>query len=311
MNARSAPAAAKPRICVCICTYKRPRLIAELLRTLDGQETEGLFDFALVVVDNDRSESGRTVVEAEAGRLKTPVLYIVEPEQNIALARNKAVANAHGDFLAFIDDDELPGPRWLLNMFKALTLFETAGVLGPVVPRYEVSPPRWVLAGRFFERPRYFSGYYLFWESTRTGNCLLRRSIFDDKGDWFLPKFGSGGEDRDFFKRMIARGHVFVWCDEAPVYESVPQERMRKAIHLKRALLRGKLTYRSQINRPVRVIGSCIAILYYSLGLPFLLMMAPLFGFDIFMKNLIRDCDHLGKVLAVCRIDLVRDRYIT
>jgi succinoglycan biosynthesis protein ExoM len=311
MKARSMPVPLKPQICVCICTYKRPRLLGELLGALDRQETAGLFEHTIVVVDNDKSESGRTVVEDESNRLKIPILYLVEPEQNIALARNKAVANAHGDYVAFIDDDELPDSRWLLNMYKALILFETAGVLGPVLPRYDVLPPRWVLNGRFFERPRYFSGYFLDWELTRTGNCLLRRAIFEEKEDWFLPKFGSGGEDRDFFKRMIARGHVFVWCDEAPVYESVLQERMKKRVKLKRALLRGKLTYRSQMNRPEKMLGSMTAVIYYSLGLPLLLLMSPLFGFDIFMKNLIRDCDHLGKILAMCKIDLVRERYIT
>lgn len=301
----------KPQICVCICTYKRPRLLGELLGTLNRQETAGLFEYTIVVVDNDKSESGRTVVESEAHRLKIPIRYFVEPEQNIALARNKAVANAHGDYVAFIDDDELPDLLWLLNMYKALILFETAGVLGPVLPRYNVPPPRWVLSGRFFERPRYFSAYFLYWELTRTGNCLLRRAIFEGNGDWFLPQFGSGGEDRDFFKRMSARGHVFVWCNEAPVYESVPQERMKKRVMLKRALLRGKLTYRSQMNSPEKMLGSFAASVFYSLGLPFLFLMSPLFGFDIFMHNLIRDCDHMGKILAMCKIDLVRDRYVT
>jgi hypothetical protein len=35
----------------------------------------------------------------------------VEPRQGIARARNLAVAHAHGDFLAFLDDDELPPAR--------------------------------------------------------------------------------------------------------------------------------------------------------------------------------------------------------
>jgi succinoglycan biosynthesis protein ExoM len=301
----------KHHISVCVCTYKRPRLLATLLRTLEGQETGGLFDYEIVVVDNDRSGSARQIVESQIGQSKLPIHYFVEPKQNIAMARNKAIANSKGDFVAFLDDDELPDSRWLLNLFRALILFETAGVLGPVLPCYDVPPPRWVLKGRFFERPTYFSGYFLHWDRTRTGNCLLRRDLFQGDGDWFLPKFGSGGEDRDFFKRMIAHGHVFVWCNEAPLHEAVPPERWKKDVMLKRALLRGKMTYNSRRDRPGDALASFAAAHYYSVGLPFLLIFSPVFGFDVFMKTLIRDCDHLGKIFAMCKIDLIKDRYVT
>ena len=145
---------AKHHICVCICTFKRPRLLAGLLRALDTQETEGAFDYDIVVVDNDEAGSARLVVEFEATRTKKAIRYYVEPEQNIALARNKAVENARGDLVAFIDDDELPDSRWLLNMYRALMLFETAGVLGPVLPRYEAPPARLGHQGQVLRPPR-------------------------------------------------------------------------------------------------------------------------------------------------------------
>jgi succinoglycan biosynthesis protein ExoM len=311
MTAGSQPRSEKPRICVCICTYRRPRLLAGLLIALDRLETGGIFDYSIVVVDNDRSESGRQIVESEAARSKTPIRYFVEPEQNIAMARNKAIANAQGDFLAFIDDDELPEPRWLLHFYKAMALYQTAGVLGPVLPRYEAPPPAWILKGRFFDRPTHRSGYALDWHRTRAGNCLIRKGVFEGPGPWFLPIYGSGGEDRDFFKRMISRGHKFVWCNEAPVHELVPRERMKKTVMLKRALLRGKMAYHSQKGRADRILASGGAVLIYSLGLPFLLVCSPIFGYDVFMRYLVKDCDHLGKLLAMLKVDLVKDRYIT
>jgi glycosyltransferase involved in cell wall biosynthesis len=300
----------KPHICVCICTFKRPRQLGKLLRALKGQETGDLFEYGTVVVDNDRSGSARQIVESQIIQSKLPTHYFIEPVQNIAMARNKAVANSQGDFIAFIDDDELPSPRWLLNLYRALVLFETDGVLGPVLPRYEVPPPSWVLRGRFFERATYYSGYFLNWWITRTGNCLLKRSLFKGPDGQFLPEFGSGGEDRDFFKRMIYRGHVFVWCAEAPVYEAVPPERWKKSIMLKRALLRGKMTYHARKTSPVNILGSFAAVLFYSTGLPFLLLFSSVFGFDVFMRYLIRDCDHLGKIGALLGLDLVKERYI-
>jgi glycosyltransferase involved in cell wall biosynthesis len=285
-------------------------LLKGLLRALDAQENGGLFEYSIVVVDNDRSGSARQTVASQINQSRLAIHYFIEPQQNIAMARNKAVANSNSDFIAFIDDDEFPDSRWLLHLYRALTLFETAGVLGPVLPRFEVPPPSWVLKGRFFERPTYFSGYFLHWERTQTGNCLLKSDIFEGGDGWFLPKFGSGGEDRDFFKRMIARGHVFVWCNEAPLYEAVPPERWKKGVMLKRALLRGKMTYISRKHRPGDTLGSAVALICYSVSLPFLFLFSPVFGLEVFMETLIRDCDHLGKILALFKINIVKDTYI-
>jgi len=300
----------KKHISICICTFKRPRLLSGLLRDLESQATEDFFDYSIVVVDNDMTASARAAVETEAHRLRIEIGYFVEPEQNIAKARNKAVANSRGDFVAFIDDDELPDSRWLLKMFQALNFFETDGVLGPVLPRFLSSPPPWVKRGKFFERPAHYSGYFLFPEFTRTGNCLLRRSIFKNNEDWFRPQFGSGGEDRDFFGRLIARGCVFVWCNEAPVYEAIHSERWNKWNLLKRALLRGKMTYFSRKTNLKDILRSCFAIIFYSMGLPLLLLLSPAIGFDIFMKYLISDFDHIGKINALFNINLLKTRYV-
>src|SRR5262245_23547681 len=97
------------QISVCICTYRRPELLGRLLRELAMQETGGLFTYSVIVVDNDRAETARPVVAAAIiESFPVPITYCVEPRQSIARARNRAVATATADFIAFIDDDELP-----------------------------------------------------------------------------------------------------------------------------------------------------------------------------------------------------------
>src|SRR5436190_12853645 len=96
-------------ISVCICTYKRPQLLGRLLVELACQETGGLFTYSIVVVDNDRLQSAEAVV---SGFAAVSVKYCVEPRQNIALARNRAVQDSRGDFVAFFDDDQFPTKCW-------------------------------------------------------------------------------------------------------------------------------------------------------------------------------------------------------
>jgi succinoglycan biosynthesis protein ExoM len=297
----------RQHITVCICTYKREEYLRRLLSELEKQKTEDLFDYSIVIVDNDRKESAKQAVTSYAQQSNMTIEYFVQPDQNIALARNKAVENARGEFLGFIDDDEFPCENWLVEFYKTIKRHEVDGILGPVLPDYEKKPPEWVLKGHFFDRPTHHSGHVLDWTNTRTGNALLKKELFEDECQWFDPKHGSGGEDRDFFRRKIDKGHVFIWCNEAPVFETVPPERWKKTFMVKRALLRGKVAFETSSTNFSSIIKSIFAILIYSLGLPFFL----LFGQHIFMAYLIRTCDHIGKVLTAAGVDPVKEKYVT
>src|SRR5271157_2736074 len=101
-------------ISVCICTYKRPWMLAHLLNKLPDQITENAFTISVVVVDNDHAQSAKDTVEHCRDKILIEIDYFNEPEQNIALARNKAIENAKGNFISFIDDDEFPDDRWLI-----------------------------------------------------------------------------------------------------------------------------------------------------------------------------------------------------
>lgn len=295
----------KHKITICICTYKRPELLKRLLSKLETQKTEDLFDYSIVIVDNDKHKSAYKTVSDYISQSQIAISYDVEPEQNIALARNKAITNAKGDYFAFIDDDEFPNEQWLLNLYKAINHHKADGILGPVLPHFETEPPRWVLKGKFFDRPTHPTGAILDWTNTRTGNVLLKKDIFIRKFDRFDPKFGSGGEDRDFFRRMIEQGHTFLWSNEAPVFETIPSNRWNRKFMIKRALLRGKMALNATKSKPLSMIYSLAAVIIYSFCLPFLL-----FSHHVFMKYLIKLCDHIGKVAAFFGINLVNEKYV-
>jgi|ERR1041385_2716514 succinoglycan biosynthesis protein ExoM len=292
-------------ITTCICTYKRPKFLGRLLDELVRQETGGCFTHSIVVADNDLLRSAEPVVLACAGRSPIPIRYCVEPRQNISLARNKAIDHAEGSLVAFIDDDEFPGRDWLFTLFHALQKYAADGVLGPVRPHYEIAPPEWVIKGKFHERATYATGFIIDWKKGRTGNVLLSRQLFAEDPPPFRPEFRSG-EDQDFFRRMIARGHVFIWCNEAVAYEIVPPLRWNPTFMLRRAILSGS----ASLLHPSgwRKLGkSAFAVPAYTAALP----IALLLGRDRLMHCLIRLCDHVGRLLASVGINPIREPYVT
>lgn len=303
------PSDLRPHISVCVCTYKRPQLLGQLLSELERQTTDALFTYSLVVADNDANISAQAVVRKFCATSKLKVEYCVEPEQNIALVRNRAISAATGDFIAFIDDDEFPEPRWLLELFNAIECSQADGVLGPVKPHLVNKAPAWAVRAGFFDRPNsrdYASGMRLHWDQTGTGNVLLRRSLVDNGAAPFRREFGSGGEDIDFFRRAIKSGKIFVWSAEAIAHEIIPAERTKLSFQLRRALLRGQGSLASPAGRPLGIAKSIAACLTYAVLLPLCLLR----GRHLFVKYLIKSCDHIGKLAARVGFPLVKQAYV-
>jgi succinoglycan biosynthesis protein ExoM len=291
---------------VCICTYRRPAFLARLLAALASQETGGLFNYSVVVVDNDRAESARAAVVPLAETYPVPLIYAVEPEQSIARARNRAVTSAHGDFLAFIDDDELPIRCWLLELFKTCITHRADGVLGPVKPHFDSEPPVWITRGKFYERASYPTGFVIEGGQGRTGNVLLKRSLFRPGEPAFRPEFVTG-EDQDFFRRRIAEGHVFIWCSEAVAFEVVPPSRWRRSYLLRKALMRGRYSLIEPTFGVLDAGKSLVAIPVYGAALPLLAVL----GHQYLMRCLEKLAYHLGKLLALLRLNPVGGTYIS
>lgn len=293
-------------ISVCICTYKRATLLARLLRELSVLKTDGLFRYSAVVVDNDAQESAREVVLRAKKEAFFDIKYYVEPERSISLARNMLVKHSTGDMIAFIDDDEFPDDNWLLLHFKALLGFGVDGVLGPVIAHLDNNPPRWLLKSGLLERKRFLTGSIIKDSRfTRTGNVLLWRKLIRADEVPFDPAYGkSGGGDAVFFRKKINKGKLFIWCDEACVYETVPVERQRLNYYIRRAFTRGMT---SAWNTPFfskSTMISIIAVISYTLLLPFSLIL----GYHAFVRLLVKDCDHLAKLLSYAGINLISER---
>jgi len=81
-------------VCVSICTYKRPKMLARCLDSLANQVLPDNILMQIVVVDNDVFHSAHQPYVAFMRNCKFPSSYIHQPKRGIAAARNKAVEYA-------------------------------------------------------------------------------------------------------------------------------------------------------------------------------------------------------------------------
>ena len=297
-------------ISVCICTYKRPKLLEKLLLALEGQRNDGLFTFSGVVVDNDCAESAREIVTLVKKVVKYRIEYYVEPRQNIALARNKAVLNAQGDFIAMIDDDEVPMEEWLYLLFVTLRSFKADGALGPVRPAFPAEAPKWLIKSGLCERRSHRTGAVLTCEDQlRTGNLLFHRRVLNNGNNLFDEQFGrTGGEDIAFLDKRIEEGFTFVWCEEAPAYEEVLPERWLLSFHLKKNIRLGGLTGEKMRNGTFPLWGNFIKSLCVTILYMFLLPVFAFYGKHMFARHLVKYVYHVSRLLGTVGIVIIRER---
>lgn len=291
-------------ISVCVCTYKRPKLLEALLIKLQEQVTNGEFDYSIVLVDNDKDQSARHIFENQWQKSRIPMKYYLEPRSGIPNARNRAIQSSCGNFIAFIDDDEFPMNDWLLNLFRTCCKFNADGVLGPVNPYFEETPPKWIIKGKLFERPSHITGMVLHWSETRCGNVLIRRGILNNNENQFSLKFRHS-EDQDFFKRITGKGFKIIWCNEATVYETETRDRFKLSYFLRRALLRGNVSVKLRSRKCFGFLKSLAAFQIYTIALPVLLLLRR----HLFIKYLIKDVEHIGILIAYFGFDV--QKYLT
>ena len=224
-------------VSVCVITYRRPEGLERLLRALDGLvfqrvEAPGL---EVVVVDNDPDGSAAEVCERVAPDLRWPIRYERETRRGLSYARNHAVAAARdrADFIAFIDDDEAPDPRWLDELLAVQAERDADVVSGPVLRVFEGEVPEWVVKGGFFVKPRYETGARV--EDPATANVLVRTAALEGMEQPFDERFAlTGGEDTHLFLRLARDGRRMVWADGAVVREWIPASRTTAAWVLQR-----------------------------------------------------------------------------
>src|SRR5581483_8260145 len=125
-------------VSIVVPTLRRQALLPALVERLLGQEDCESVGIELVIVDNCPQESARSVVNRLRDKHGARLRYLSEPRPGVSHVRNTGVAAAQGRFIAFIDDDEIPGEHWLASLLACRSRHRADAVLGPVYPLFEL-----------------------------------------------------------------------------------------------------------------------------------------------------------------------------
>jgi glycosyltransferase involved in cell wall biosynthesis/GT2 family glycosyltransferase len=202
----------RPKFSVVIPSYERPQRLSELMGSLSRQIER---DFEVVVVDQSAQPWG-----GAARAWGFPLFYHHSPIKGAVRARNTGAMLAQGEIIAFVDDDCLPEPEWLLH---ARAHFADDGVVGVegLIRSDHLDDPDW--------RPVTNVGFEGI--GFMTANLFVRSSAFQHLGGFDLrfdrPHFR---EDTDFGWRMQELGKVPYGHDVVVFHPAQPRTIERESL---------------------------------------------------------------------------------
>jgi glycosyltransferase involved in cell wall biosynthesis len=106
-----------PKVSVVIPTYDRA---AKVQRAIESVLAQTLSDLEVIVVDDGSSDGTGQVLAEKFG---DQIRYYAQSNQGVSVARNKGVEEARGDWIAFLDSDDLWEKDKLQSQLEALGRF--------------------------------------------------------------------------------------------------------------------------------------------------------------------------------------------
>ncbi|HMQ57975.1 MAG TPA: glycosyltransferase [Rhizobiaceae bacterium] len=211
-------------------TFRRPDHLLKTLESLRAQETAR--PYALVVMENEAK--AREGAKAAAPLFESGHFHgflIVAHDRGNCNAYNAGWLTALVAFpamrhLLVIDDDEIAGPDWIERMVSTAEAYDAAFVGGPQRPVFEDGG---------VEKWRNHPVFRAHYDTTgpvpilySSGNLLVSRRVLEVMPQPFMDlRFNfMGGGDSDLMHRARKKGFTFAWCEEAPVFETIPGRRV-------------------------------------------------------------------------------------
>ena len=131
------------RLTVAICTWNRCAPLRQTLESFTQLARPSRVEWELVVVNNNCTDGTDDVIRAFEGRL--PVRRVFEPRAGLSNARNRAVAEATGEYILWTDDDVTVSAGWLGAYAEAFRQWPDAAIFGgPIEPSFDGTPPSWL-----------------------------------------------------------------------------------------------------------------------------------------------------------------------
>ena len=186
-----------PLVSIVIASYNYGRCLAEAIESALGQ-TRGPVE--VVVVDDGSNDDSVEVAR------RYPVRVIVQANRGVSAARNRGAAESSGQYIMFLDADDVLEPDYVEKCLRALSA-------APPHVAYAYTGMRHFGAEEKVWDSRPFDARALLRGNFVHASALIRRDVFRESGG-FDTRWRLGHEDHELWVRLLTLGYHGVLAPE-------------------------------------------------------------------------------------------------
>ncbi|MDJ0736139.1 MAG: hormogonium polysaccharide biosynthesis glycosyltransferase HpsE [Nostocaceae cyanobacterium] len=229
-------------ITIAIPTYNGETRLPELLERLQNQIDTEHFSWEIIVVDNNSTDNTAAIVNNYQNywQRSYPLKYCFEAQQGAAYARKRAVKEAKGKLIGFLDDDNYPNPNWVAKAYNFAQKYPNAGAYGSQIhPDWEVEPPENFQRIAAFLAITERGNIPLKYEPHKkllppSAGLVVRREVWlkTVPNKMILPGRPAGnmlaGEDLEMLSYIQKSGWEIWYNPEMEIYHKIPHWRLKR-----------------------------------------------------------------------------------
>ena len=226
---------------VALCTHNN---VDRLKRTLEDFKKMRCPEapWELLIIDNGCRDNTPEFLSHYVWPAGWQIRVMREDKLGLSNARNRAIDESQGEYVIFIDDDETVDPDWLCAYERLIMAKRPDAFGGRICVNFEDMRPPWLsdeLLGFLGELNRMDRVAPLVdpGSSFFGGNFGIRKSVCESIGkfDAMLGRKGSdntGGEEVDFYRRLLAANMKVWWTPEAIIHHRIQASKLKRSYFL-------------------------------------------------------------------------------
>ncbi|AFY50942.1 glycosyl transferase [Nostoc sp. PCC 7524] len=236
---------------VAIPTYNGVNRLPQVLERLRNQIDLHNINWEIIVIDNNSTDGTSQLIKDYQNQWSSylKLHYYFEPEQGLAFARNKAIQEANGEFIGFLDDDNLPANDWVISAYEFGQKYPKAGAYSSQIHGlFEVEPSAQLKPIIFYLAINERGSQAMLYEPRQKGfppgaGLVVRRQVWKDcvpNRLFLVGRVGTSmlaGEDAEALSYIYQAGWE-IWYNPAMVVEHIiPHWRLERSYLI--SLMRG------------------------------------------------------------------------
>jgi len=193
-----------------LCCYNSEKYLRE---TLDSILNQTYTNWELIVINDGSKDSTESII-VDYIREGYPITYRYQCNMGLGYARNEALKLSQGEYIAFIDHDDIWLPEKLEKQIPLFKKDDRIGIVASNAIKFDnygkkalFSKGKWGRGHVFKE----FLGYY----DLCLSSVVIRKAVLNEMNEYFDSRFRHI-EDAEFFTRLAYRWH-FDYVEEVLV----------------------------------------------------------------------------------------------